>query len=114
MCFTSRVFQVALVTLLLTTFSFAVASDQADRVVVVSISGDWKYQGARVSFGNRCRRKGVCSVRMVPLFSSRTTRMPRLNLLSAKSLRETRIVKAMKAISAPFISTQRTGKPRAA
>ena len=55
---TSAVFRIALVLAAFTSVALAAQSDQSERVVIISLTGDWKLDGATVVFGQRLPAQG--------------------------------------------------------
>jgi hypothetical protein len=55
---TSAVFRIALVFAAFTSVALAAQSDQPERVVIISLTGDWKLDGATVVFGQRLPAQG--------------------------------------------------------
>jgi hypothetical protein len=55
---TSAVFRIALVLAAFTSVALAAQSDQPERVVIISLTGDWKLDGATVVFGQRLPAQG--------------------------------------------------------
>jgi hypothetical protein len=55
---TSAVFRIALVLAAFTSVTLAAQSDQPERVVIISLTGDWKLDGAAVVFGQRLPAQG--------------------------------------------------------
>jgi hypothetical protein len=55
---TSAVFRIALVLAAFTSVALAAQSDQPERVVIISLTGDWKLDGTTVVFGQRLLAQG--------------------------------------------------------
>jgi hypothetical protein len=58
MSITSTVFRIALVIVAFASIALAAQSDQSERIVVISLTGDWTLDGATVVFGQRLPAQG--------------------------------------------------------